>query len=217
MAKKVKEKKKIDWLFVFITILFLILIQMSFIIKSDYKEMVNKLFSGSYYYMDEDNYNKNYNRIKDKYETDNLMSIVNIEVPLSTCGIDMIIDNTLKDDEVGIPYSFIQKGIDYSENRIKLLNYNFNKTYGYNTKYAILAINENTLNKLGLKYKKEYVFELKDWSKAYKVKDVSQCSTNDSNDASKYINRSELLSLVPFILGTLYIALIILEIIKNKK
>ena len=55
MAKKVKEKKKIDWLFVFITILFLILIQISFIIKSDYKEMVNKLFSGSYYYMDEDN------------------------------------------------------------------------------------------------------------------------------------------------------------------
>ena len=217
MAKKVKEKKKIDFLFVFITILFLILIQISFIIKNDYKEIVNKLYSGSYIYMDEDNYNKSYNKIKDKYETDNLMSIVNIEVPLSTSGIDMIIDNTLKDNEIGIPYSLIQKGIDYSDNKIKLLNYNFNKTYGYNTKYAILAINENTLNKLGLKYKKEYIFELKDWSKVYKIKDVSQCSTKDSNDASKYLIRIELLSLVPFILGILYIVLIILEIIKNKK
>ena len=217
MAKKVKEKKKIDYLFVFITILFLILVQISFIIKNDYKEIVNKLYSGSYIYMDEDNYNKNYNTIKDKYETDNLMSIVNIELPLSTCGIDMIIDNTLKDDEIGIPYSLIQKGIDYSEDKIKLLNYNFNKIYGYNTKYAILAINENTLNKLGLKHKKEYIFELKDWSKAYKIKDVSQCTTKDSNDASKYLIRIELLSFVPFILGTLYIVLIILEIIKNKK
>ena len=216
MAKKIKEKKTINVSFIFITILFLIIIGLLNFLKDDYKEMINILLNGSYYHMDEDSFNSEFDELKKKYEFDNIIKIVNVESNVLQAGVDIIVDNNLNDNEIGVPYSLIQNGVDYSDGKIGLLNYEFTKKYGYKSKYPILAINENTLNKLGLKYVNAYAFELKDWSNAYDV-DVSLCSTSKLGDEVKYISRVNILSKIPLILAIIYIILIVLEILKYKK
>ena len=216
MTKKQKEKKTINISFIFITILFLIIIGLLNFLKDDYKEMINILLNGSYYHMDEKSFNSEFDELKKKYEFNNIIKIVNVESNVMQAGVDIIIDNNLNDNEIGVPYSLIQNGVDYSDSKIRLLNYEFIKKYGYESKYPILAINENTLNKLGLKYVNAYVFELKDWSNAYDVH-VSLCLTSKLGDEVKYISRVKILSKIPLILAIIYIILIVLEILKYKK